>query len=256
MHGTMKNTSFKTVVAIAGVALMLTGSACAKSQGPDVTYKSNEISDPIEPVNRFVFGFNDVLDHVLFEPLAKGYKAILPSFVRDSVQSFMRNLKSPLIIANNLLQGDLGNAGVATARFVINSTVGIAGLIDVAKTQGMPYEPEDFGQTLASWGVGNGFYLVLPILGPSSLRDATGTLVDGYADPVRIVADNTDNMWIYYTREAVEGLDTRSRMIAAIDDMRRNNLDYYAAARSAYTQKRLSMIRDEKTGASRTYESP
>lgn len=255
----MTDKGFKTILAALCLSLALGATACAKAQKPEATYNAREASDPIEPVNRFIFGFNDILDRVLLEPLAKGYNAVLPQFVRNSVQSFMRNLQSPLIVANNLLQGDIGDAGVATARFVINSTIGVAGLVDVAKTQGLTYEKEDFGQTLAKWGVGNGFYLVLPILGPSSLRDATGSLVDAYADPVRIVSDNTDNMWIYYTREAVEGLDTRSRMITAIDDMRRNNLDYYAAVRSAYGQKRDSLVRDEKPGdaqLSPNYEHP
>ncbi|MBI3441399.1 MAG: VacJ family lipoprotein [Proteobacteria bacterium] len=206
------------------------------------------MADPIEPVNRFIFGFNDILDKILIEPLAKGYNAVLPGFVRDSVQSFMRNLQSPLLVANNLLQGKVGDAGVATARFLINSTVGIIGLVDVAQAQGLTYKDEDFGQTLATWGIGDGFYLVLPILGPSSLRDTAGLAVDAYADPVRIVADNTDNNWIYYTREGLEGIDTRSRLIKAVDDLRRNSLDYYAAVRSAYAQKRAALIRDDKPG--------
>ena len=226
---------------------MITLGACAKSQNPDTAqYKSHDIADPIEPVNRFTFGFNDILDRILIEPLAKGYNAVLPQVVRNSIQSFMRNLASPIIAGNQLLQGKVGDAGVTTARFVINSTVGVVGLADVASTQGLNYKNADFGQTLAVWGVGDGFYLVLPILGPSSLRDATGTFADSYADPVRIVADNTDHMWIYYAREGLDGLDTRSRLIKPIDDMRRNSLDYYAAARSAYSQKRESLIRGEK----------
>ena len=203
------------------------------------------ISDPIEPFNRGVFAFNNALDVVLIEPIAKVYNALLPSFFRDGVQNFMRNLRSPLIVGNEILQGDFKNAGVATARFIINTTAGIGGMIDVASAQGLPYEPEDFGQTLAVWGFGDGFYLVLPIVGPSSLRDTTGLVVDSFADPVRIVAHNTDNDWIYYTRVAVEGLDTRARLVKAVEDLRRNSLDYYAAVRSAYAQKRHALIRDE-----------
>ncbi|MCE9508208.1 MAG: VacJ family lipoprotein [Alphaproteobacteria bacterium] len=245
----MKNSTFKISLAVLCLSLALGLGACAKSQKPGVTYNnSHEIADPIEPVNRFIFGFNDILDRILLEPIAKGYKAVLPSFARDAVQSFMHNLQSPLIIANNLLQGSVGDAGVAGARFFINTTVGIGGLVDVAKAQGLSYENEDFGQTLAVWGLGDGFYLVLPVLGPSSLRDAAGLMADSYADPVRIVSDNTDNKWIYYTRGIVDGIDTRARLIKAIDDLRRNSLDYYAAARSAYSQKRSSLIRDDKSG--------
>jgi len=245
MFKNMPQKILKTLVVLLGLSLIAGTSACAKQENPEVGYKAQEIPDPIEPVNRAIFGFNDVLDHLLIEPLAKGYNALLPSFARDSIQSFMRNLQSPLIVANNLLQGEVGDAGVATARFLINSTVGVAGLVDVAKSQGFNYEDEDFGQTLAKWGMPDGFYLVLPVLGPSSFRDTAGIVVDAYADPVRIVSDNMDEEWIYYTRNAIEGLDNRSRLIKAVDDMRRNSLDYYAAARSAYGQKRRSLINDE-----------
>lgn len=254
----MKNSEYKIVSAFFGMLMLFSVAACAKSQKPDAAYKSQkvevesaksqEMSDPIESVNRFIFGFNDILDKILIEPIAKGYNAVLPGFIRDSVQSFMRNLQSPLIVANNLLQGEVGDAGVATARFFINSTVGVVGLVDVAQTQGLLYEDEDFGQTLAKWGVGEGFYLVLPVLGPSSLRDTAGLAVDSYADPVRIVANNTDNNWIYYTRSIVKGIDTRSRLIKVVDDLRVNSLDYYATVRSAYSQKRAALIRDDKSG--------
>lgn len=242
----MSKTSFSakiaTIVLCGFLATGMTG--CAKSANPDTAYKA-EINDPIEPVNRAVFAFNNFLDILLLEPVAKAYDFLLPGFAKDSVQSFMRNLRSPLIIANNVLQGDIGDAGVATARFVINSTVGVAGLVDVAAMQGLNYEEEDFGQTLGVWRLGHGFYVMLPVLGPSSLRDGTGRVVDAIADPVRIIAHNTDNDWIYYTRNAVEGLDTRSRLIKAIADLRKNSLDYYAAVRSAYVQKRASLVRDE-----------
>lgn len=230
-------------------------SACAKMQSPETAASesytvSAEIADPIEPLNRAVFSFNNALDMFLIEPAAKGYNAIFPTFVRDGIQNFMRNLKSPLIIGNNLLQGEVGDAGVATARFVINSTAGIAGLVDVASAQGLTYESEDFGQTLGKWGVGDGFYLVLPVIGPSSLRDGVGMGVDAFADPVRIVAFDADNEWIYYTRNIVEGFDNRARLVNAVEDLRRNSLDFYATIRSAYSQKRQALIRDENPDAS------
>ncbi len=243
----MSKPTFKIFSTVLLLSIMASAAAYAKPVSNNAGNTPQQISDPIEPVNRFIFGFNDILDRVLIEPLAKGYNFVLPQFVRDSVQSFMHNLQSPIIVANDLLQGKIGNAGVATARFVINSTIGIVGLVDVASTQGLKYEDQDFGQTLATWGVGNGFYIVLPILGPSSLRDATGTFTDSYADPVRIIADNTNHQWIYYVREGLQGLDNRSRLIKPIDDMRRNSLDYYAAARSAYVQHRDALIRGEKS---------
>ena len=244
----MSESTFRAFSTVLCLSLMVSLGACAKAtQDPSTAeYKSKEVSDPIEPVNRFIFGFNDVLDRFLIEPVAKGYNYVLPQMVRDSVQSFMRNLKSPIIVGNDLLQGKVGDAGVATARFVINTTVGIVGLADVASTQGLKYKDADLGETLAVWGVGNGFYLVLPILGPSSLRDATGTVVDAYVDPVYLYSHNTDRMWIYYTREGIQGLDDRSRLIKPIDDMRRNSIDYYAAARSAYQQHRAAFIRGDR----------
>lgn len=232
-------------------ALMLCASltmglgACAKSQSPESGYKAGAIADPIEPVNRAVFAFNTAFDRFLFEPVAKIYDAVFPGLVKDSVQSFMRNLRSPLIIANNLLQGEIGDAGVATARFIINTTAGVAGLVDVAAGHGLMYEDEDFGQTLAVWGLGDGMYVVLPILGPSSLRDAGGKVVDFAGDPLQLWANNTHNDWVYITRGAVEGIDNRARVIKAVEDLRKNSLDYYAAVRSAYVQRRHAVINDQ-----------
>jgi phospholipid-binding lipoprotein MlaA len=244
--------SHKILVAFLCTFLAFSTAACSTNPGDG--YKSGQISDPIEPVNRAIFAVNNVLDRFIIEPVAKIYHAIFPDFVRDGVQNFMRNLKSPLIVANSLLQGDFSNAGVATARFVINTTAGIGGLVDVASAQGLPYQPEDLGQTMAVWGMGDGFYIVLPILGPSSLRDTAGLVGDTLADPVRIWAHNTDNDWIYYTRGAIEGIDNRARMLRAIEDLRRNSLDYYAAVRSAYGQKRQALIRNESPDAAPDYD--
>jgi phospholipid-binding lipoprotein MlaA len=229
-------------LALALCAFLLMGTAgCARSVNPEVGYKAG-INDPIEPVNRGVFAFNNALDIVLINPICRVYNALLPDFLRDGIRNFMRNISSPLLVGNEILQGDIKGAGVSTARFIINTTAGIGGLVDVASGQGLPYRDADFGQTLGIWGLGDGFYIVLPVIGPSSLRDTTGLLVDGYADPVRIWAHNTDRDWIYYTRVGVDGLDQRARIMKAMNDLRRNSLDYYAAVRSAYAQKRHAMI--------------
>lgn len=223
-------------------------SACATSRDPEMAMRPGVIADPLEPVNRFIFGFNNMLDQAIIEPVARAYRFILPEPVRDSVQNFMRNLREPVIAANNLLQGDLSGTGKGIARFGINTTVGIAGLFDVAGWTGLEFEQEDFGQTMAVWGIGNGFYFVIPVLGPSSLRDGIGMTADAFADPLRIYTFNVDKEWIYYTRNGVEAVDIRARLIDAIEDMRKNSLDYYAAAKSVYEQKRLSLINDEETG--------
>ncbi len=242
----------KNIIQLLAVsALCLSLGACAGSKDPDMARKAapRELQDPLEPVNRAVFSFNNALDVVIIEPVAKLYRAVLPQFVRDGVQNFMRNLESPILVANNLLQGNVGGAGVGIARFAINTTAGVGGLVDVASTQGLTYKQEDFGQTLAVWGLSDGPYLVLPVIGPSTLRDTAGLLVDSYADPLRIVTENADNEWIYHTKVIVDGIDTRSRYIEAVADLRKNSLDYYASVRSIYTQKRRALINNEAQGA-------
>jgi phospholipid-binding lipoprotein MlaA len=234
-------TASKSIAMVMCAFLLAATTGCTSARSE---LQPNAVYDPLEPLNRGVFAFNNALDRALLEPAAKVYNFLTPDFFRAGVQNFMRNLRSPLIVANNVLQGDFKGAGVATARFVMNTVGGIGGLFDMAGANGLPYEPEDFGQTLAVWGFGEGFYLVLPVLGPSSLRDTAGLAVDTYADPVRLYAFNRDEEWIYYTRGAVEGLDNRARLVSAVRDMRRNSLDYYAAVRSAYTQKRRSLVRD------------
>lgn len=247
---TVKNLQKNILKGVSVLALCLSLSACASHKNADMARKApaKELHDPIEPVNRMIFGFNDALDVILIEPLARIYRYALPQFMRDGVQNFMRNLESPIIVANNLLQGNIGGAGVGLARFVINTTVGIGGLVDVASTDGLTYKQEDFGQTLAVWGVPDGMYLVLPIIGPSTLRDTAGLAVDYYGDPARIVAENTDNEWIYYTKVGLDGVDTRSRYIEAVSDLRKNSLDYYATVRSIYAQKRKSLINNQSQG--------
>lgn len=237
---------FKNFMLVALLIMPLALSACATSSA-GAKYSSKEMADPIEPVNRAIFGFNEFLDKILIEPVAKLYKAVIPSPVRDSVRNVVRNLEAPVTLANNVLQGDMAAAKITVSRFAINSTIGMCGLFDVAEPMGYKYREEDFGQTLAKWGAGEGFYLVLPVLGPSSLRDATGLAADTYADPTRIIASNTDNDWIYYTKSGLSGVDTRARLIKSIDDLRRSSLDYYATVRSAYSQRRVALINNEDT---------
>jgi phospholipid-binding lipoprotein MlaA len=232
-------------------ALALGAAGCAKASGAGASAdapRTAEIKDPIEPVNRAVFNFNNLLDRTIIEPAAKVYNAVLPNFVRDGIRNFMRNLRSPITVGNALLQGNVGEAGNATARFLINTTAGVGGLVDVAAGNGIPYRREDFGQTMGVWGAGPGFYIVLPLLGPSSLRDASGDFADAWADPVRIWAFKTGHDPLYYGRNVLEGFDKRARLIKAIDDLRNNSLDYYAAVRSAYAQRRASEISNHDGG--------
>ncbi|MGM0422355.1 MAG: MlaA family lipoprotein [Pseudomonadota bacterium] len=224
-------------------------SACA-SKTYDSDYaayrdaESTQIPDPLEPLNRGIFKLNTALDIVLLEPLAMGYNALLPEVVRNGIRNFLRNLRAPIHIANNILQGDVGDAGVGAARFVMNTTVGVGGVFDVAATQGLNYEQEDFGQTLAVWGVGDGFYMVWPVIGPSSLRDSVGFGVDALADPVRILAFNADEEWIYYTRNGIEFLDAKASLVDTLRDVRKESLDYYSSVKTIYEQRRTALIRD------------
>ena len=201
--------------------------------------------DPLELPNRFVFAANDAFDRVLFQPAAATYRFLLPTVVQDSVQNFMRNLRTPANFANHLFQGKTDGAEDVLIRFFVNSTIGIGGLLDVAADWGYPHRKEDFGQTLGYYGAGEGFYLVLPILGPSSARDGIGLLVDTLLDPLTYLL-NTE---LAMARFAIEGIDTRSRNIELIDEIRRDSIDFYARMRSLYRQHRQDLINDGELDA-------
>ncbi|ACI98174.1 VacJ like lipoprotein, putative [Rhodospirillum centenum SW] len=206
-----------------------------------------DVNDPLEPLNRGIFWFNEAFDVVLFRPLAEIYRAVVPDPMQVGVRNVLQNLRAPLDLTNQILQGDWDGAGTVTKRFVINSTVGLAGLIDVAAKNGLPYEYESFDQTLAVWGLPEGPYIVLPLLGPSSLRDGPALFAESWADPVARLADGTDREWINYTRIGLVAIDARASYIEVVDDLRANSFDYYAARRSLYRQQRNGLIRDGRS---------
>jgi phospholipid-binding lipoprotein MlaA len=241
-----KKLRFMSLILMAVTALSVSGCSTTGNHAYGV---NGEIHDPLEKVNRATFAFNDTLDQVILEPVTRGYKAVTPDFVREGLHNFLINLKSPITFANQLLQGDLEGAGNVLLRTTVNTFTGFGGLMDVAANEGIEYEPEDFGQTLAVWGVGHGPYLVLPIMGPSSFRDATGIVVDTIADPLRLYLFNTNQEDWYYARVVAASLDKRESLLDALDDLRKNSLDYYASIRSAYYQKRQTMINDESPDA-------
>ena len=201
----------------------------------------DEIYDPLESVNRVIFNFNNVADKVILEPVAKGYKK-LPSPIQNGLGNFLNNLKMPLVIVNQLLQGQGGNAAESTGRFFINSTAGLLGIIDVAETVGLEQKQEDFGQTLATWGIGDGFYIVLPIFGPSNLRDASGMFLTSVTDPINAYAITEGEGWIIPVKTATNAVNDRSKIIDEVNALRNNSLDYYAAVRSSYYQNRKAAI--------------
>ena len=211
------------------------------SEDFETSIVEDEIYDPLEGINRAIFGFNNVADKVILEPAAKGYKK-LPTPVQSGISNFINNLKLPLVAVNQLLQGQGKNAAESSGRFLVNSTIGIFGLIDVADNLGLEQKEEDFGQTLAKWGVGDGFYIVLPLFGPSNLRDTSGMFMTMMTDPVNAYAASQGEAWAIPLRTAANAVDQRSKIIDEVNALRDNSLDYYAAVRSSYYQNRKAAI--------------
>jgi len=201
----------------------------------------DEIYDPFEPVNRAIFSFNNIADRVVLEPVAKGYKK-LPSPIQSGISNFLSNLRAPLVVVNQLLQGQGENAIQSSGRFIINSTVGLLGVFDVAEKIGIEEKEEDFGQTLATWGVGDGFYIVLPLFGPSNIRDTSGMLITMVTDPINAYAVSEGEAWLVPMRTAANAVDQRSKIIDEVNALRDNSVDYYAAVRSSYYQNRKAAI--------------
>lgn len=228
----------RRLMSVVCAATLLAG--CATAGDGDVAD-----NDPLEPVNRVIFQVNEVVDTVIIRPVAVAYTKVVPPPIQANVTNFLRNLRTPIIFANELLQGDLRGAEVAATRFFLNTVVGAGGLVDIAgMNKGYEYQSEDFGQTLALWGVGDGPYLVLPLLGPSNPRDALGLVVDTLSDPVRIMADNADIDSFTYIRTGATIVDQRARSLEALDEIKASSLDYYASIRSLYRQVRERQIRD------------
>jgi len=213
--------------------------------GPGVEAAVEDVNDPLEPFNRVMFGFNEVLAKYLIGPLARGYNAALPDPAREAIRNFLSNLNGPVVLANDLLQGELKRGYATTMRMLINSTAGILGFIDIAKNMGYEEHNEDFGQTLAVWGLGEGFYLVLPVFGPSNPRDALGKLlVAPYFDPLGYYLDNTDREEIGYAILGARGFTSYAAFVDQIDELRDSSLDFYGAMRSLYRQRRNSEIKN------------
>ena len=214
------------------------------------TNRSNaeEVKDCFEGLNRATFAFNQGLDKVIFKPVAKGYRK-LPLSVRTGTSNVLSNLSNLVTIPNNLLQGDLRAAGLNTARLTVNTTIGIFGIFDVAQQMGLvkDYRKEDYGQTLGAWGVDDGCYLVLPILGPSTIRDSIGTLTSILGgDPWYNITVKNDTQYFkdsdFYFSKGVDGINFRSKNLEAFDNLETNSMDFYASVRSLYLQDRKQKI--------------
>ncbi len=233
--------------------LALTLNVNAASDGELLLKKNNpaEVKDCFEGLNRATFAFNQALDGIIFKPVASVYKKF-PSPIKSGVSNSLDNLSNLVTIPNNLLQGDLKAAGVNTGRFIINSTVGVLGLIDVAQHIGMPeYEKEDYGQSLAKAGVGPGCYIVLPVLGPSTARDTVASAANFLGgDAWYNVTVRNETQYFsdidYYSSKVTAGVDFRAKNYDSIENLEENSLDFYASVKSLYLQDRQQKIANTK----------
>jgi len=215
-------------------ALLLAGTlgGCATSGGNP--------ADPLEPLNRVVFSFNDAADKAVIKPVARAYRAVLPGAVRTGVSNFFSNLEDVWISVNDVLQGKFQQGVDDLGRFLFNSTFGIAGIFDFASELGFQKHNEDFGQTLGSWGVGSGAYLVLPILGPSSIRDGFGLLLDTQADLVFYV----DGVPVHNSLYGTRAISNRANLLDASSVIDQAALDKYSFVRDAWLQRRRNLVYD------------
>jgi phospholipid-binding lipoprotein MlaA len=240
-----------------GLSVLLLASGCASMSTPEEREQVQETNDPLEPTNRYFFEVNLFLDEFALKPATAWYQAALPQPAQDAVHKFLANLRQPWTAINDALQGHFNRAGQATARFAINSTIGVGGLFDVATGWGLPEHTEDFGQTLAVWGLGEGPYLMLPVVGPSNPRDAVGTAFDWYADPVNVFVTNyvpgnyhprdpnhSEYTWFTTARGFMDAVDNQARNGQAIEDLKRQSMDFYATVRSVYRQRRAAQIQN------------
>ena len=203
----------------------------------------DDVNDPLETMNRMIFSFNETVYEFLLTPVATTYNSVLPETVRSGVSNAIDNISSPVTFVNDVLQFEIDRALTTLARFVVNTIAGMGGIADVASSIGLEEHSEDFGQTLGSYGMGEGLYLVLPLLGPSNPRDAIGDLVvDPYFDPLGLYLSNTDRDAAGYARTGVSAVSEYAGLMGELAQIKKTSVDYYAAIRSLYRQKRAAEI--------------
>jgi len=235
---------------IGTLALGLLAAGCATGEQP--AGDGETVSDPLEGMNRFFFDLNQRLDRHAALPVATAYKKTVPQPVRTTLHNVLDNLGGPVSVANDLLQAQFENAGIAAGRFIVNSTIGIAGIFDVATEWGMPARARDFGETLGTYGVPPGPYLVLPLRGATDLRDFAGNYLDGYATPLRYVRYD-GHEYVGWMKSTLSSMDNRASNIVTYRDIERASVDYYATVRTLYLERRASLIEDRSV---RTAELP
>ena len=223
--------------------LALAGCAHAPTE-PQARAEYERNNDPAEPTNRAIFAGNKFVDDHALQPVARGYEKYIPGRVRKCVHNFVGNLGQPAIAVNDVLQGNFGRAWNTAQRFAINTTVGGAGLFDVATDWNRPEHQADFGQTLGVWGVGAGPSVQLPLFGPSNVRDSFGKVVDAVTNPVGLITGGPATA----ASGGVGFVDKRAGTLAASQELERDSLDYYAAVRSVAAQRRAALVTEGRTG--------
>jgi phospholipid-binding lipoprotein MlaA len=233
----------KTLLSILYVCLLSVSGAV-----PRAFCEVEEPYDPIEPVNRGIFWFNDELDIYVFEPIAKFYKDNMPRPIRTGIGNFFNNLRYPSYLVSDVIQGKFSQAVDHTGRFLVNSTIGVVGLMDVATDMGLPDHEEDFALALAYHGVPAGPYLVIPFLGPSNVRDGIGLVVDGFLNPISWIgysnASNSTKIALTSSAVAVKYIHTRAGLIQAVEAAKESSVDYYLFLQGAYYQHRQGLLTD------------
>jgi phospholipid-binding lipoprotein MlaA len=250
----------KKILIASLISLMLTINVSAGTNGENnISKKNKPVKDCFESLNRATFALNQGLDNIIFEPVAKAYR-VLPSPIRAGTNNALENLSSLITIPNNVLQGEFKKAGINTGRFAVNTTVGILGIFDVAKKIGFSkYEKEDYGQTLGTWGVGPGCYLVLPVLGPSTIRDTAGSFINVLGgDPYYNASAGGNNHFLsdndYMATKFLSGINFRAKNIDSFENLEKNSIDFYASVRSLYLQDRQKKISNLKATIEILYE--
>ena len=251
----------KKILITSLISLILATNVSADTDGENSLSKKNPgyVKDCFEGLNRATFSLNQGLDKAIFKPVARGYRK-LPSPIRSGTSNALENISSLITIPNNILQGEFRKAGINTGRFAVNTTVGILGIFDVATKMNFPeYEREDYGQTFGAWGIGAGCYIVLPVVGPSTVRDAFGSFVNVLGgDPYYNASVHGNNQYldkdIYMTTKIISGIDFRAKNLESIDNLEKNSMDFYASVRSLYLQDRQQKIRNSDPTIDIMYE--
>tara|TARA_E500000178_G_scaffold47824_1_gene43058 strand:- start:1192 stop:1992 length:801 start_codon:yes stop_codon:yes gene_type:complete len=247
---------YKKFIIILASIFLLTFNAIAGTDGELILSendKPKKIKDCFEKLNRATFSLNQGLDKAIIKPIAKGYRK-LPDPIQKGTSNAVKNISTLVTIPNNVLQGDIKTAAINTGRLIVNTTIGILGFVDVANKMGFPkYVKEDYGQTLGAWGVGPGCYVVLPILGPSTVRDTAGSFVNVFGgDPWYNASTHGNNEFLserlYLTSKALSGVEFRANNIDSINNLQMNSIDFYASVKSLYLQDRENKIENQTRG--------